>query len=118
MDKKTKIFIIVFAAVVVFGLLLYIVLATGGGNVAVINLDGAEYDRIDLGRVTESYDIEIVTAYGTNIVHVQPGAIGVTYADCPDKVCVNRGMVSGGGIPIACVPHRLVISIEGGNIDG
>ena len=118
MDKKTLIFTVIFAALVVVGLLLYIALGSTGGNVAVISLDGEIYEKIDLSRVEAAYDIEIKTQYGMNIVHVQPGAIGVSYADCPDKVCVNRGSITGGGIPIACVPHRLVISIEGGDIDG
>lgn len=118
MDKKSLIFTVIFAAVVIIGLLLYIVIGGSGGSVAVISLDGEEYERIDLSRVEEPYDIVIKTKYGTNVIHVQPGAIGVVSADCPDKVCVNRGSITGGGIPIACVPHRLMISIEGGNIDG
>ena len=118
MDKKTLIFTVIFAVLVVVGLLLYIALGSTGGNVAVISLDGQVYEKIDLSRVEAAYDIEIKTRYGMNIVHVQPGAIGVSYADCPDKVCVNRGSITGGGIPIACVPHRLVITIEGGDIDG
>ena len=112
------IFIIIFAAVVIIGLLLYIALGSTGGTMAVISLDGEEYERIDLSKVEEPYDIVIKTQYGTNVIHVQPGAIGVSSADCPDKVCVNRGSITGGGIPIACVPHRLIISIEGGDIDG
>ena len=112
------IFIIIFAAVVILGLLLYIVMGGAGGTMAVITLDGEEYERIDLSEVEQPYDIVIKTQYGTNVVSVQPGAIGVSAADCPDRVCVNTGSITGGGIPIACVPHRLMISIEGGDIDG
>lgn len=118
MDKKSIIFIVFFAAVVIIGLLLYIALGSSGGTMAVITLDGEEYERIDLSKVEEPYDIVIKTGYGTNVVHVSPGAIGVSEADCPDRVCVNTGSITGGGIPIACVPHRLMITIEGGNIDG
>lgn len=118
MDKKSFIFIVIFAAVVIIGLLLYIALAGSGGTIALITLDGEEYERIDLAEVEEPYDLVIRTEYGTNIVHVSPGAIGVSEADCPDKVCVNTGSISGGGIPIACVPHRLMITIESGEIDG
>ena len=118
MDKRTKIFIIIFALLALLGLLLYSFFAAERDNkLAVISLDGEEYRRIDLNRVRESYDIEIVTKYGSNTVHVQPGAIGVINADCPGKICVNRGMISEGGLSVACVPHRLVISIAGGDID-
>jgi len=118
MDKKSLFFIVLFAVLVLGGLLLYFVIGGTGGTVAVISLDGQEYERIDLSKVDAPYDIEIRTEYGLNIVHVQPGAIGVIKADCPDKVCVNTGSISGGGIPIACVPHRLMITIESGEIDG
>jgi hypothetical protein len=119
MDRKTKKWIIILAAVMIAGLVSYcIVKNTGGGTIAVISIDGEEYERIDLSKVTESYDIELSTQYGHNTIHVEPGAISVTAADCPDLVCVNQGRISQGGIPIACVPHRLVIQIEGGQLDG
>ncbi len=118
MDKKSLFFIVIFAALLIFGLLFYYIVGDSDGTVAVITLDGEVYEEIDLSKVVAPYDIEIKTDYGLNIVHVQPGAIGVIQADCPDKVCVNTGSITGGGIPIACVPHRLVISIGSGEIDG
>lgn len=118
MSNKTRNWIIVFAAVIIMGLMLYFVLGSFGGTIAVISVDGEEYDRIDLSKVKESYDFEIATQYGRNTVHVEPGGISVTQADCPDLICVHQGKITGGGIPIVCMPHRLVIQIEGGNIDG
>ena len=46
---------------------------------------------------------------------VEPGRIRVESADCPDKVCVNQGYISDGTVPIACLPHKLIIRIEGGD---
>lgn len=117
MDKKTKIWIIVFAAVIVLCCGAFAVLSLGGGGtVAVISIDGEEYDRIDLSKVRESYDIEIETQWGRNTIHVEPGAISVTESDCPDHVCVRRGAITGDGVPIICMPHRLIIEIEGGGL--
>lgn len=117
MEKRTKIWIIVFAAVIVVcAVLAARMLSSGGGTVAVITVDGEEYRRIDLSRVRESYDLVIETEWGTNTVHVAPGAISVTEADCPDHVCVQRGAITKSGIPIICMPHRLVIEIEGGEL--
>ena len=86
------------------------------GSVARISVDGELLQTVDLSRVTEAYDMDIDTAYGHNTVHVEPGAISITEADCPDHVCVRRGAISGGGIPIICMPHRLIIEIEGGGL--
>ena len=119
MDKKTKIWIAVLLSVVLLGLLGFFALSRlGGGTIAVITVDGQEYQRIDLSRVTESYDIEIDTKYGHNTVHVEPGRIAVTQANCPDGICVAQGAIDRGGVPIICMPHRLVVKIEGSGIDG
>ena len=108
----------VLAAVCVLGTAAFWLLRTSPtGTTAVITVDGAEYERIDLSRVKEGYDIRIETRYGYNIVHVQPGAISVAEANCPDGICVRQGRLEGGGVPIVCMPHRLVIQIEGGDID-
>lgn len=118
MDRRTKIWTIILFTLVLLGLLgWWAVSSFGGGTVAVITLDGQEYDRIDLSKVTESYDIEIDSIYGHNTVHVEPGRISVTRADCPDGVCVAQGAIDKGGVPIVCMPHRLVIKIEGSGID-
>ncbi|MBO5496169.1 MAG: NusG domain II-containing protein [Oscillospiraceae bacterium] len=117
MKKKTILWLLIFAAVILGGLLLYRHLSSAGGTVAVISVDGEVRERIDLSKIRESYDLEIVTAWGRNTVHVAPGAISVTEADCPDQICVKMGQLTGGGIPIVCMPHRLVIEIEGGDID-
>ena len=118
MDRKTKIWTIILFSVVLLGLLGYFALnELGGGTIAVITVDGVEYDRIDLSKVTESYDIDIDTQYGHNTVHVEPGRISVTEADCPDGICVAQGAIDKGGVPIVCMPHRLVVKIEGSGID-
>ena len=44
-------------------------------------------------------------------IRVEHGSIQVVSADCPDQVCVRQGAISGGYVPIACVPHGLVIDI-------
>lgn len=63
-----------------------------------------------------SRDIEfaVESENGVNVVKIENGAVKVAFADCPDKVCVNRGAVSGGAVPIVCLPHRLEIRIVGG----
>lgn len=119
MDKKTKRWILLFAALCVAGLLIWSALGRfGSGTVAVISVDGEEYERVDLSRVQESYTINIDTRYGHNTVLVEPGAISVSEADCPDGICVAQGAIHKGGIPIICMPHRLYIEIEGSGIDG
>ena len=118
MKRKNWFWILLFLLLVAGGLLLYRQLGQTGGTVAVITVDGEEIERVDLSRIKDSYDIVIETGYGRNTVHVEPGAISVTEADCPDRICVHQGRLTGGGIPIICMPHRLVIEIEDSELDG
>ena len=118
MKRKTWIWILLFALLVIGGLLLYYRLGQTGGTIAVVSVDGKELERIDLSRIRDSYDFVVTTDYGSNTIHVEPGAISVTEADCPDKICVHQGKLTGGGIPIICMPHRLVIEIEDSGLDG
>ena len=63
------------------------------GQTAVIRVDGEVYQRIDLRAVTIPYDIEVQTDWGTNTVHVESDGVSVTYADCPDLLCVQQGKI-------------------------
>ncbi len=82
------------------------------GNVAVIYIDGQEYDRIDLGAVDENYTFTIQGKSGlTNDIEVAPGKIRVSRADCPDQVCVGEGWIEEGFLPIACLPNTLIIQV-------
>lgn len=118
MKKNNRIWAAALAAACILCLAAFFLLrASGGGTIAVITIDGEEYERIDLSKVQESYRLEIRTEYGYNCVLVEPGSIRVTEADCPDGVCVRQGAITNGGVPIVCMPHRLVIEIEDRDID-
>ena len=118
MNKKNLLWILILSLTVVACLALFLLLKSGGeGTTAVITVDGEEYRRINLADVAEPYDIVISTKYGTNTVHVERGSICVSEADCPDRICVHQGAISSSGVPVVCMPHRLYISIEGGDID-
>ena len=82
------------------------------GQFASVHLDGALIERIDLSAVAVPYSFEITSERGHNTIHVTPGGIAVSAADCPDQICVRQGEISDGAIPIVCMPHRLVIQIE------
>ncbi len=87
-------------------LLLHFTRRTGGE--AVVTIDGTEYCRLPLGT-----DTERVLPCG-NTVTVRDGAVCVSEADCPDRVCVRTGWVCADGETIVCLPHRLVVTVEGG----
>lgn len=95
------------------GIAVWFVLKSAGREdpTAEIIQDGKLLRRVPLSENTE---FTVTCADGYNTVTVKDGAIMITSADCPDKVCVKTGAISGGAVPIVCLPHRLEIRIVNG----
>lgn len=72
------------------------------------------------GEVVNEYDLhgsgvyELVFPEGRNVLTISGGKASVTDADCPDQLCVHQKSISRRGEAIICLPHKLVITIEGG----
>ncbi len=118
--KSSKTWIVIFAALLIICSAAFFLLKGSGGlgTIVVIRIDGEIYEKIDLDTVAVAYDMEIETEFGYNKLHIEHDGISVTEADCRDHICMDQGKVSKSGVPIVCLPHRLTIEIEGGDIDG
>lgn len=79
---------------------------------AVIKVNGEVYREIYLSDHNERFTIK--TDKGYNIIWVHDGGIEIEEADCPDQICVNTGHINKPGQMIVCLPHKLIITIEGG----
>lgn len=88
--------------------------------VARITRYGTVVEEIDLDKVDRPYTLTLEDEHGRNVVQVEKGRIRISQADCPDQVCVIQGWITDGTVPIVCLPHRLMIEIEGGGgeLDG
>jgi hypothetical protein len=47
----------------------------------------------------------------TNICEIQDGEVSMTWADCPDQICVNSVSISSSGGSIVCMPNMVVLRI-------
>ena len=114
MKNRTLTFI--FAAVILLCAVVILLRSGGDGDskIAEIVRGGEVIKTIDLNAATEPYDIRVESDEGYNIVHVEPGAVSVTEADCPDKVCVNQGIITDSAYPIVCLPHKVTVRIVAG----
>lgn len=113
---KTWVWIGIVAALAVVCVVLSVclwVLPREGGTVANVYVDGARVYSVDLSTVTEPYQQVIETPYGTNTLAIERGRIRVIDADCRGDDCVQAGWLTRAGQPIVCLPHRLVVRIEG-----
>ena len=51
---------------------------------------------------------------GTNILCIKDGKAYLSYADCPDHLCVKSGSISKDGESITCLPNKLSVTVIGG----
>ena len=112
---KTRTWICVIAGILVLAVAASLVIWTrpAKGKIAKIYVDGELIREVDLSEVTMQERFTVTTDRGENVVLIEPGRICVESADCPDQVCVHAGWLSDSAAPIVCLPHRLVIELDG-----
>ncbi len=105
--------VIIFLVLGISAALFFGIVSRGAGEVAVIEIEGEIYGKYRFSDYETPEIIEITTEYGYNIVEISSRGIRVTDADCKDKIDVKRGIISRPGESIVCLPHKLIIYIEG-----
>lgn len=68
-----------------------------------ITVNGTEFGVYSL---EEAQIIDIGTG---NICEIREGKVKMTFADCPDKLCMKQPAVDENGGSIICLPHQVVI---------
>ena len=88
------------------------------GGAVNVTVNGQLYGTYSLKK---DRTVEIVIGEKTtNVLLIHDGKADMTEADCPDQVCVRQGWISNSVVPIACLPHKLVVQLESapGGVDG
>ncbi|PIH04511.1 NusG domain II-containing protein [Clostridium combesii] len=84
--------------------------------VAVIKQNGKIIEKVDLSKVKEKRQLKInyndKDHKGYNVIEIDKDSIRFIDADCPDKVCIKSGVLKKPGETAACLPHKLIITIE------
>ena len=98
------------------GLALLLFFTRQAGGIVRVVQDGVTIAQLPLDTDTEHVFED--AQGGRNTLVIQGGAAWVSEADCPDQICKKHGAIRWKGQSIVCLPHRLVISIEGGEDGG
>ncbi len=116
-NRKELIIILVLLSIAFLGFL-SIRISSQGTRVE-IKIAQKLYGTYDL-----SIDREILVSDedGHNILicKINDGSIQVIASECPDKICIDEGVIKLSGQTIVCLPNKVVISIIGNEetIDG
>ena len=69
-------------------------------------------------KLTKTFDLTkdreyfIETKFGYNLLIIKNERTRILDADCPNKICVNKGYISKNGESIICLPHHVVVTVE------
>ncbi|MBD5162133.1 MAG: NusG domain II-containing protein [Oscillibacter sp.] len=111
MEQNRKRDLLLAAGLLLLAGVLYLFLRPGGdGAWAVVTVDGEEAARYELSK---DQTVTIGDA-DYNVLVIRRGAAEITSANCGDHTCVRMGKISREGEVIVCLPHRLIVRIEGG----
>ncbi|WP_054957416.1 NusG domain II-containing protein [Paenibacillus dakarensis] len=112
---------VVLVSVLLAAALIFLVPRWLGGNeseknhinplTATITVDGQVFKTVELTK--EEQTIEIETDHGLNILKVHDYGIEMIEADCPDQVCLSFGFVDKKNQSIVCLPHKVLVEVEG-----
>lgn len=115
--KTYKNDVLLIAALLILGggLALFLWSTRQAGGVVSVQVDGDTVAELPL-----SEDTRLVLGEGahTNTLVIKDGAARVVEASCPDQICVDHGAIRYEGESVVCLPHRLVVTVEGGGSNG
>lgn len=117
LQKKIKNDIILIAVLIItisacaLGLLLF----RSEGDIAKVTINGELYGNFPLNT---DQTIEIVSAYGKNVLVIEAGKAYIKDASCPDGICSSHRAINHNGQSIICLPNKLVVEIISLESDG
>ncbi len=87
------------------------------GERVIIELDGAPYASYRLSDINTPKRLSVKTEQGAWEIELTNQSVKIVEASCPDQACL--GEISKSGELLICLPHRLIVKIEGnGEVDG
>lgn len=108
-NKATKLFLIIFIVGILIVAIQFFVFRKMGGQV-IVSLDGETIGSYDLNK---NQILLLENEYGSNTLEIRDGKANMIDADCPDKLCVSQSEISYQNESIICLPHHLIITVEG-----
>lgn len=109
MNRSVKICIIILSVIFISAvIMIFVTDRPTENNLIEISQNGEIIYTIDISEENRTIKIDSPDG-GYNIIEIKDGKVRVSDADCPDKTCMKTGYLRSEGIPIVCLPHKLII---------
>jgi len=111
--KRSDVFVIFLTLLLIFSSLLIFRHSSSQNAVAIITVDGKVEKKIDL-TLQENC---IITLKTDPIVTLEVKDHKIRFIDskCPDGTCEKMGFLSNAGQTAACIPAKVIVTVEGLN---
>ena len=115
MDRKHTTLVrdtLLIITLLLIGIILLFVLRgqSNEGSYVIIMYQNEEKARFSLTS-DGIYDIN----NGKNRIEILGGKVRMTYADCPDELCIRQGWIEYDGQSIICLPNKITVMVSGGD---
>ncbi len=103
--------LIIIASVLLIALIsaLAVFLTRDDGAWCAVSVDGKALTAFPLSEDTK---YTVFLDEGKNTLTIENGKAYMSFADCPDRLCVKHRPISYDGESIICLPHKVVVSIS------
>ena len=114
-QRNDILLIVALVLVAVIGIGCLFLFRKPGREVVIYYPSGTEYGRYPL---SENRVISLKEEHTDhmNTVVIHDGQVYMDAASCPDQLCVKHRPVTYAGETIVCLPHRVVVKIEGRSV--
>ena len=116
-EKRKKLLrdaVLIFALLLISGaVVLFLFLTRERGGYVEVTKDGAL-----IGTYSLAIDRTVSLNGGTNVLEIEGGVAYLSYAECPDRTCVNTGKIMYNGQSIICLPNQITVKVISGDDGG
>lgn len=100
--------ILVSVMIGVCGILYSMSFPSAGG--VLIKTPGAEYRY----PINKDQLVTVKGLLGPYVIEIKNGKVRALEANCPERICIDRGWVYRSGDSIVCIPNHIIIRLENG----
>ena len=108
-----KLDLIIIGAVLLLAAGVFFIDRSDSGGVYRVSVVSERAETLSMTLPDAPMIINLENRYGENTLRLTHDGAEVIWASCPTQICVHTGKITNSRQVIACLPHYLIITLEG-----